>query len=73
MCLAVPGKIVKLSGQEAEVDFGGVLRKASVQFTPQAKVGSYVLVHAGFAIQEVAPDDAARMLEVFREIYGKEF
>ena len=71
MCLAVPGKIVSLNGQEAEVDFGGVLRRASVRFTPAVRVGSYVLVHAGFSIQEVQPDAAAKTLEAFREIYGK--
>jgi len=72
MCLAVPGKIIALNGQDAEVDFGGVSRRASVRFTPSVKVGSYVLVHAGFAIQEVQADDAVKTLEAFREIYGKD-
>lgn len=69
MCLAVPGKVVKLSGETAEVDFGGVIRAASIRFTPKVKPGSYVLVHAGFAIQELDPQDALKTLEAFRDIY----
>ena len=71
MCLAVPGRVTKLTGQQAEVDFGGgVVRSASLQFVPQAKTGDYVLVHAGCAIQIVKKEDALETLNLLREIYG---
>ncbi|MDD2772895.1 MAG: HypC/HybG/HupF family hydrogenase formation chaperone [Elusimicrobiales bacterium] len=71
MCLAVPGLVIKLSGSQAEVDFGGgAVRAASVQFVPQAKIGDYVLVHAGCAIQIVRREDALETLNLLKEIYG---
>ena len=48
MCLAVPGRIVELSGQDAVVELGGVRRAASVAFIDDPKIGDYVLLHAGF-------------------------
>jgi len=54
MCLAIPGKILSIEGTDlaraAQVDFGGVLREASLVYVPEAEVGDYVIVHAGFAI-----------------------
>ena len=69
MCLAVPGKIVKISGETADIDFGGVTRQASLMVLPAAKIGDYVLVHAGFAIQIVNEKEAAETLKIFSEIY----
>ena len=56
MCLAIPAKIVELEDDNlAKVDILGVSRTVSVDLTPQAQVGDYVLVHAGFAIEVVDP------------------
>jgi hydrogenase expression/formation protein HypC len=72
MCLAVPGKLLSISGEETArtgvVSFGGAHKQASLAFVPEAKVGDYVLVHAGFAISVVDPDEAAQTLEYFRQI-----
>jgi len=50
MCLAVPALIRSIDGDEAEVELGGVSRRASLMLTPEAKAGDYVLLHAGYAI-----------------------
>jgi len=72
MCLAVPGRIKSIQGAVAQADFGGVLREVSVDLTPEAKAGDYVLVHAGFAIQTLEEKDAQETLELFKEIYGEQ-
>lgn len=72
MCLAVPGKILSASGEGTTrtgvVSFGGTNKEASLAFVPEANVGDYVLVHAGFAISVVDAEEAAQTLEYFRQI-----
>jgi hydrogenase expression/formation protein HypC len=72
MCLAVPGEILSTSGEDAArtgvISFGGTTKEASLAFVPEAKIGDYVLVHAGFAIGVVDAEEAAQTLEYFREI-----
>lgn len=68
MCLGIPAKIVKITGSGAEVDLGGVRRKASLDLLEEAKVGDYVLLHAGFAIQKLSEKDARQTLAIFAEI-----
>jgi hydrogenase expression/formation protein HypC len=68
MCLAVPGRITEIAGTTAKVDFGGVTRDAELTLVPDASVGDYVLVHAGFAIQVLADDEAEETLQLFREL-----
>jgi hydrogenase expression/formation protein HypC len=72
MCLAVPGKIVSISGVDTtrmgQVSFGGVGKEACLAFVPEAKVGDYVLVHAGFAISVLDEAEAQQTLEYFRQI-----
>jgi hydrogenase expression/formation protein HypC len=67
MCLAIPMVLVERNefGGVAEID--GVRRDISVIYVPDAKVGDYVLVHAGFAIGQVDEDEAAKTLELLRE------
>jgi len=71
MCLAVPGEIKSVEGAVAKVDFGGVTRTANLSLV-EAKVGDYVIVHAGYAIQVLDKDEAEKTLEVFRELLGQE-
>ena len=66
MCLAVPAKIVELSGHDAVVELGGVKRAASVAFIDDAKVGDYVLLHAGFAIEKWTEEDVREYEEILR-------
>lgn len=68
MCVAIPAKITSIDGLWAEVEIGGVSRPVSLQLTPQAKKGDYVLVHAGFAINIVDEIEAQETLNLFAEL-----
>ncbi len=72
MCLAIPGKIVEISGSAARVDIEGVVREANISLLPDAKVGDYVIVHAGFAIEKYDEEDAKETLKLLREIVDAE-
>ena len=69
MCLAIPMKIKKLLGEFAEVESGRLIRTINIQMIADLKVGEYVLVHAGFAIQKVDPESAKETLRIVDEIY----
>ncbi len=68
MCLAVPGKIVKLDGAEARVDFSGIMREVRMDMLPSAKIGDYVIVHAGFALQVLDEKEAKETLKLISEL-----
>ena len=68
MCLAVPGRVLEIDGDTARVDFGGITREANVILVPEAAVDSYVLVHAGFAIQVLNEAEAEETLSLFRQL-----
>ena len=68
MCLAIPVKITKVEGKEAEVDIGGISRRISVWLTPEVKVGDYVLLHTGYAISILDQAEAAETLKLFEDI-----
>ena len=71
MCLAVPGKVVRVqAGENAVVDTLGVRRDVSLRLVPAAREGDYVLVHAGFAIQVIEPDQAEETLQLLRDLSG---
>ena len=65
MCLAVPAKIVELTGNRAVVEVPGNRFSADVSLTPGVAVGDYVLVHAGFAIERYKTEDALEILKLF--------
>ncbi len=67
MCLAIPSKIVGISDQTAAIDVDGVRRQASLLLLPEARVGDYVIVHAGFAIQKIDEAAAREALRYLRE------
>lgn len=68
MCLAIPAKIVELNGQDAVVEVAGVRRHGNVAFIENAKVGDYVLLHAGFAIQKWSEEDVREYREIVGEV-----
>lgn len=68
MCLAIPVRIKSINGTEAEVEIGGITRKTSLMLTPEAKVGDYVLLHAGYAINIVDQVEAEETLAIFAEM-----
>ncbi len=67
MCLAIPGKVIERDGKMGAVDFGGVVRDVDLTLV-DAPVGTYVIVHAGFAIQTVDEEEALKTLDLFRQI-----
>jgi hydrogenase expression/formation protein HypC len=72
MCLAIPAHVTEIMGDKAKVDFGeGVLREVNVTLV-EAKVGDYVLVHAGYAIQLMDEKEALETLSLWKEILASE-
>ena len=70
MCLDVPAKVLEITGSVARVAVGGVERDASLMLLPEAKLGDYVLVHAGFAMQIVEEKDAEETYALLAEMKG---
>ena len=73
MCLAVPGKILSISGDEpltrmAKVDFGGIQKDVSIAYVPEAEVGKYVIVHVGFALSVIDEEEAQKVFEYLKEL-----
>ena len=68
MCLAVPMKIIKVTGDFAEVEAGGLRRNINIQMLSGIRIGDYVMVHAGFAIQRIDPKRAQETLKLLHEI-----
>ena len=71
MCLAVPGKVVSISGDTGDVDFGGVIKQANLTMV-DAKVGEWVVVHAGFAIETMDEKEALETIELWNEVLDHE-
>ncbi|HUN67622.1 MAG TPA: HypC/HybG/HupF family hydrogenase formation chaperone [Burkholderiales bacterium] len=69
MCLAVPARVIeRLQADDAIIDAGGVEKRVSLALVPEAAVGDYVVVHAGYAISCLDPAEALRTLELFAEM-----
>ncbi|MBC8511404.1 MAG: HypC/HybG/HupF family hydrogenase formation chaperone [Dehalococcoidia bacterium] len=68
MCLAVPVQVVSIEGSEAEVEIGGVSRRVSIMLTPEVKVGDYVLLHTGYAINVIDEAEAQETLKLLEEM-----
>jgi len=68
MCLGIPAKVIRIDKGMAEVDVGGVKRKISIQILKDVRIGEYVLLHAGFAIQRIDEKEARETLKLLEEI-----
>ncbi|MCK4487735.1 MAG: HypC/HybG/HupF family hydrogenase formation chaperone [Desulfobacterales bacterium] len=68
MCLAIPARVTKIEGNMATIEVGGVTRSASLMLVTDVVVGDYVIVHAGFAIHRVDPEEAQESLRLLREL-----
>ena len=73
MCLAIPGKLETITGDDpitrmGRVNFGGVIKEISLAYLPDVRVGEYVIVHAGFALSQVDEDEAAKVFEYLRQM-----
>lgn len=69
MCLGIPVKIKSIKGNAAVVSAGGAQRTIGIELTPDAKVGDYVLLHAGFAIEVINEIDAKETLKLLNEMF----
>ena len=67
MCLAIPSKIIQIDDNIGTIDVDGVRRKASLLLLEEAKVGDYVIVHAGFAIHKIDEEAALESLRLLKE------
>jgi len=72
MCLAIPGKILSVSGEDfartARVSFGGIVKDVSLAYVPEAHEGEYVIVHVGFAISVVDEAEANQTFEILKQM-----
>lgn len=73
MCLAIPGKIETIRGSDplartGRVNFGGIIREASLAFVPEAKIGDYVIVHVGFALSKLDEDEAQKIFDYLEQM-----
>jgi hydrogenase expression/formation protein HypC len=73
MCLAIPGKVIEIQQDEAGVrmgktSFGGILKQVCLEYTPEVNCGDYILVHVGFALGKVDPEQARRTYEALAEL-----
>jgi hydrogenase expression/formation protein HypC len=67
MCLSIPAKVMSIDGDNAVVSVGGTNYEASLQLLDEVKVGDYILLHTGFAIQKISEEEAIETLRVFEE------
>ncbi len=73
MCLAIPGKIESISGEDpvtrmGKVNFGGIRKEVSLAYVPEAQVGEYVIVHAGFALSRVDEEEAQKVFGYLKQM-----
>lgn len=77
MCLAIPGEIVSIEWEEGffrkgRVSFGGIVKEINLAYVPEGKIGDYVIVHAGFAIQKINPTEARKVFDYLSELESLE-
>lgn len=68
MCLSIPGKVIEIIDDMAQVSVGGTIVKVGMQMVDNVKEGDYVVVHAGFALQKINEKEALETLKLFREM-----
>lgn len=72
MCLAIPGKLIELKEVQGikmgKANFGGIVKQVCLEYTPEARVGEYVLVHVGFALAIIDEAEAARTYEILKQL-----
>lgn len=68
MCLGIPAKVISINEMVAEVQVGGVTREVSLMLCPEAKLGDYVLLHTGFAMEIISEEEAAETIKLLEEL-----
>ncbi len=71
MCLAIPGRLLnKVDDSRGTVDLGGITKEISLVFLPDAKVGDWLIIHTGFALQTISEQDALDTISLLQEAYS---
>lgn len=73
MCLAIPSKVLSIKGQTGRVDFGGVTKEISLCLLNDVKIGDYVIIHAGYALEIIDEDEANETLSLLKQITEIEY
>ena len=73
MCLAIPGQVVSISGDDpltrmGRINFGGIIKEASLAYVPEVQIGDYVIVHVGFALSKVDAEEARKVFEYLEQM-----
>ena len=68
MCLAIPGKIIEINGNSALVDFDGIKQNVIIALIQNPEVGKYLIIHAGYAIEQINEQEAMEAIEQWKEI-----
>ncbi len=73
MCLAIPGKVVSISGDDplvrmGKINFSGIIKEVSLAYVPEVVIGDYVIVHVGFALSKVDEAEAQKVFEYLRQM-----
>ena len=68
MCLAIPGKVLEINGNQAVVDFDGIKQNIVIALIQNPEIGKYVIVHAGYAIEQINEEDAMVAIKQWKEI-----
>jgi hydrogenase expression/formation protein HypC len=68
MCLGIPAEIISIDGEMAKVSIGGTIVNASLQLLEDPKIGEYVLLHSGFAIEKLSKEDAEETMRLLKEL-----
>ena len=72
MCLAIPGRVESITDDEVmrmgKVNFGGIVKEACLAYVPEAQIGNYVIVHAGFALSQVDEAEAQKVFEYLKQM-----
>ena len=73
MCLAIPGRVTSVTGDDplwrtGKVDFGGIVKEGSLAYVPEVKIGEYVIVHVGFALSRLDENEAKKVFQYLKEM-----
>ena len=73
MCLAIPGKVISITGDDpvfrmGKIDFGGVIKEVNLCYVPEVKLGDYVVIHVGFALNIIDEEEAQKVFEYLHEM-----
>jgi hydrogenase expression/formation protein HypC len=68
MCLSVPAKVVEVRNNVGRVEVGGTVREISMDLCPEARIGDYVLIHAGFATQQLDQEEAEETIQLLKQL-----